>query len=64
MQLLELIAQGYDNPSIAQQLHLTENTVETYINTIYQELAVSREPGVHSRVSASLIYLRESRLLA
>ena len=64
LQLLELIAQGYDNPSIAQQLNLTENTVETYINTIYQELAVSREPGVHPRVSASLIYLRDSKLLA
>ena len=63
-QLLALIAQGYDNPSIARELHLTENTVETYINGIYQELNISREPGVHSRVSATLIFLRESMLLA
>ena len=64
LQLLALIAQGYDNPTIALELHLTENTVETYINLIYQELEVSREPGVHPRVSATLIYLRDSRLLA
>ena len=64
LQVLALIAQGYNNPSIARELHLTENTVETYINGIYQELNISREPGVHSRVSATLIFLRESRLLA
>ncbi len=63
LQLLRLMAQGYDNPSIARELHLTENTVETYVNTIYQELGTSREPGVHPRVSATLIYLRESNLL-
>lgn len=63
LQLLRLMAQGYDNPSIAQELHLTENTVDTYVNTIYQELGTSREPGVHPRVSATLIYLRESNLL-
>jgi len=63
LQLLRLMAQGYDNPSIARELHLTENTVETYVNAIYQELGTSREPGVHSRVSATLIYLRESNLI-
>ena len=63
LQLLKLMAQGYDNPSIARELHLSENTIETYVNTIYQELGTSREPGVHSRVSATLIYLRESNLL-
>ena len=63
LQLLRLMAQGYDNPSIARELHLTENTVETYVNAIYQALGTSREPGVHSRVSATLIYLRESNLL-
>ncbi len=63
LQLLKLMAQGYDNPSIARELKLTQNTVETYINAIYQELGASREPGVHPRVSATLIYLRESNLL-
>jgi len=63
LQLLRLMAQGYDNPAIALELSLSQNTVETYINTIYQELGTSREPGVHARVSATLIYLRESNLL-
>jgi len=62
LQLLRLMAQGYDNPAIALELNLSQNTVETYANTIYQELGTSREPGVHSRVSATLIYLRESNL--
>jgi len=62
LQLLRLMAQGYDNPAIAVELNLSQNTVETYANTIYQELGTSREPGVHSRVSATLIYLRESNL--
>ena len=62
LQLLRLIAQGYDNPAIALELSLSQNTVETYANTIYKELGISREPGVHSRVSATLIYLRESHL--
>jgi len=63
LQLLRLMAQGYDNPAIALELSLSQNTVETYINTIYQELGTSAEPGVHARVSATLIYLRESNLL-
>ena len=63
LQLLRLMAQGYDNPAIALELSLSQNTVETYINTIYQELGTSAEPGVHSRVSATLIYLKESNLL-
>ena len=63
LQLLRLMAQGYDNPAIALELSLTQNTVETYINTIYQELGATRVPGIHSRVSATLIYLRESNLL-
>ena len=63
LQLLRLMAQGYDNPAIALELTLSQNTVETYINTIYQELGTSAELGVHSRVSATLIYLRESNLL-
>ena len=60
--VLRLIAQGYNNNAIATELFLTQSTVETYINGIYQELEISREPGVHSRVRATIIYLEESRL--
>ena len=59
-QVLELIAQGYNNTGIAQSLTLTEKSVETYINSIYQVLQVSGGQGVHSRVKATLIYLQDS----
>jgi DNA-binding NarL/FixJ family response regulator len=60
-QVLELIAQGYNNAAIAKELVLTEKSVETYINAIYQELGVSREQGIHSRVTATLAYLKDSQ---
>jgi DNA-binding NarL/FixJ family response regulator len=59
--VLELIAQGYSNAAIAQRLVLTERSVETYINAIYQELGLSGEPDIHARVKATLAYLQESR---
>jgi DNA-binding NarL/FixJ family response regulator len=61
LEVLELIAQGYNNAAIAERLSLSEKSVETYINVIYQELHVSHEAEIHSRVKATLIYLQESR---
>ncbi len=58
--VLELMAQGYNNASIARQLSLSEKSVETYINTIYQELQLTNEPGTHARVKATLIYMEGS----
>ena len=60
-QVLELIAQGYNNTNIAQRLSLTEKSVETYINAIYQVLQIPGEEGVHSRVKATLVYLQDSQ---
>jgi len=60
-QVLELITQGYNNAAIAKELVLTEKSVETYINAIYQELGVSREQGIHSRVTATLAYLNDTQ---
>jgi DNA-binding NarL/FixJ family response regulator len=60
-QVLELIAQGYNNTTIAQRLSLTEKSVETYINAIYQVLQVPGEEGVHARVKATLVYLQDSQ---
>ena len=59
-QVLELIAQGFNNTTIAQRLTLTEKSVETYINAIYQVLQIPGEEGVHSRVKATLVYLEDS----
>ncbi len=60
-EVLEFIAQGYNNAAIAQRLYLAEKSVETYINAIYQELNLSGEPESHNRVRATLIYLQDSQ---
>ena len=58
--VLELIAQGFNNTTIAQRLTLTEKSVETYNNAIYQVLQIPGEEGMHSRVKATLVYLQDS----
>jgi len=58
--VLELIAQGYSNGAIADELSLTERSVETYVSVIYQELGVSGERETHARVKATLMALEES----
>ena len=59
-QVLELIVQGFNNTTIAQRLTLTEKSVETYINAIYQVLQIPGEEAMHSRVKATLVYLQYS----
>jgi DNA-binding NarL/FixJ family response regulator len=60
-EVLELIAQGYNNAAIAERLRLSGRSVETYINAIYQELQLSNEPDIHARVRATLFYLEHSQ---
>ncbi|MGH2457312.1 MAG: response regulator [Chloroflexota bacterium] len=61
-EILALIAQGFTNAAIAQQLTLSEKSVENQINLLYQQLEVDRGHGaLHPRVKAVLTYLNESR---
>ena len=60
-EVLEFVAQGYSNAAIAQRLMLSQKSVETYINAIYQELHLSKEPEIHARVKATLLYLGSSQ---
>ncbi|HVA21793.1 MAG TPA: response regulator transcription factor [Candidatus Micrarchaeia archaeon] len=58
LQVLDLIAQGYTNSGIAEQLGLAEKSVENQINLLYQALAIDRADGsLHVRVQAVLTYL-------
>lgn len=59
--VLALIAQGFNNAAIAQQLTLAERTVETYIYAIYQELQLTGQQDLHARVQATRLYLQESQ---
>ena len=61
LDILALIAEGYSNTGIAKKLFLREKSVENYINTLYQQLQISRKDPIHPRVKATLIFLRESR---
>jgi DNA-binding NarL/FixJ family response regulator len=55
-QVLGLLAQGYSNPEIAQQLHLARGTVRNYVSAILQKL------GVADRTEAAVEALRRGLL--
>lgn len=46
-QLATLVAQGLGNKHIAQQLHISEGSVKTYLNRIYTKL------GINNRLALS-----------
>jgi DNA-binding NarL/FixJ family response regulator len=61
-EILALLAQGLTNATIAERLVLAEKSVENQLTAIYSELGIDRRASAaHPRVSAVLIYLRESR---
>ncbi len=60
-EVLAVVAEGKNNASIAEGLHLTEGAVEKHISSIFSKLGLSEEPAVHRRVKATLIYLAEER---
>jgi DNA-binding NarL/FixJ family response regulator len=58
-EVLEHMAQGQNNASIAKSLFLTERAVEKHINSLFHKLGLSEETDVHRRVMAVLAFLRE-----
>ncbi|MBV9359365.1 MAG: response regulator transcription factor [Chloroflexi bacterium] len=63
--VLALVAQGLNNASIAQQLALAEKSVENVLSDVYKVFGIDPgEQGVHARVTAVLLYLRESRFVS
>jgi DNA-binding NarL/FixJ family response regulator len=60
-EVLEQMAQGKNNASIAKALFLTERAVEKHINSLFHKLGLTEEPDVHRRVMAVLAFLRESQ---
>lgn len=61
LELLQLLAEGYNNAGIADRMGITEKSVETYINELYQELGLSGEHGINARVKAAILFLNESQ---
>ncbi len=62
--VLRLMAEGRSNGGIAESLHLSERTVESYTASIFDKLGIASEKSDNRRVRAVLTWLRESRLPA
>lgn len=57
LDVLHGMAQGKTNAGIAEQLHLSESSVEKYSTSIFSKLGLSDAAQVHRRVAAVLTYL-------
>jgi DNA-binding NarL/FixJ family response regulator len=57
-EVLALLAEGLSNRAIAEQLVVTQRTVESHVNQIFQKLRLNENPDSHRRVLAVLTYLR------
>lgn len=60
LEVLSLMAKGYNNAAIARSLVLEEKSVENHINAIFGQLNLSRDEAGHPRVKAVLLYLQET----
>ncbi|WP_198652803.1 response regulator [Actinocorallia populi] len=56
-EVLELMAQGLTNASIAQALHVSQSAVEKHVNALFDKLELSHTAGYSRRVLAVLRYL-------
>ncbi|WP_438853643.1 response regulator transcription factor [Agromyces sp. M3QZ16-3] len=56
-EVLAQMAEGRTNAGIAEQLHLSESSIEKYASSLFAKLELNDEPFVHRRVAAVLAYL-------
>jgi DNA-binding NarL/FixJ family response regulator len=59
-EVLRKMAEGENNASIAEELVVTERSVEKVIHSIFMKLGLTWESAVHKRVKAVILYLAES----
>ena len=62
LDVLREMAQGRGNAGIAQELSLSESSVEKHVNAIFTKLDLASEHQVHRRVAAVLTFLRDASL--
>jgi DNA-binding NarL/FixJ family response regulator len=56
-EVLERMAQGLTNASIAQALHVSQSAVEKHVNSLFDKLGLSHATGYSRRVLAVLHFL-------
>ena len=62
LDVLRLLARGYNNATIAQQLFLSEGTIRNYVSTIFTKLGVAdRTQAAVLAIRAGVVDLREIR---
>jgi DNA-binding NarL/FixJ family response regulator len=61
-QVLERVASGQSNASIAEELALTRRAVERHINAVFSKLELVESESVNRRVVAALLYARSRGL--
>ncbi|MEU5863399.1 MULTISPECIES: response regulator transcription factor [unclassified Nonomuraea] len=57
-EVLERMAQGMTNASIAAQLHVSQSAVEKHVNSLFDKLGLSHASGYSRRVLAVLHFLK------
>lgn len=60
LEVLGLMAEGYDNATIGRMLFVTETSVSKHIRSIFAKLGLQQSESGHRRVLAVLAYLQES----
>jgi DNA-binding NarL/FixJ family response regulator len=56
--VLSLMAQGMSNAALADALHLSPKTIESYVSSIFSKLGLAPDAREHRRVLAVLTFLR------
>ncbi len=57
--MLDAMAQGHNNASIATRLHVSQSAVEKHVRSIFDKLGLADAEGYSRRVLAVLRYLGE-----
>lgn len=59
--VLTLLAEGHSNEAIAQQVHVSERTVESHVAAIFRSLDLAPDAATNRRVQAAVAYLEANR---
>ena len=58
LDVLTLMARGFSNAALSQELHLSVKTIEAHVRSIFTKLGLELDEREHRRVLAVLAFLR------